>query len=169
MKNANTTPRWSVMRLALSWKTFDFYERASIYGFTKHKYKSLNWPAFCHIWPSNGVVPVVTEVVLKLYVNQWKCLHFRDKTAPVLVSTADSRRKPIDTPLRGNVPRCCRGIGSGRGSWHRSCLPKIGWIVVYWKQKQEMQTMIKIYGMPTCPYCDYVGHCDHAVLCTWFL
>ena len=58
------------MRLALSWKTFDFYERAPLYGFTIHKRKSLNWPVFCHIWPSNGVVPVVTEVVLKLYVNQ---------------------------------------------------------------------------------------------------
>ena len=52
------------MRLALSWKTFDFYERASIYEFTRHKHKSLNWPVFCHIWPPNRVVPVVTEVVL---------------------------------------------------------------------------------------------------------
>jgi hypothetical protein len=70
MKNANTSPRRSVIRLALSWETFVFYERAPLYGFTIHKHKSLNWSVFCHIWPSNGVVPVVTEVVLKFYVNQ---------------------------------------------------------------------------------------------------
>ena len=111
MKNANTSPRWSMMRLALSWKTFDFYERAPLRQLTMNQRQSLNWPVFCHIWPPNGVVPVVTEVVLKLYVNQWKCLHFRDKIAPLPDSKPDNRPIPGDTPLRENVPQSTLTMG----------------------------------------------------------
>ena len=41
-----------------------FLREGSIAPINIESTQSLNWLVFCRIWPSNGVVPVVTEVVL---------------------------------------------------------------------------------------------------------
>ena len=37
--------------------------------------------------------------------------HYSPSNTPLLVSTADSHRKPVDTPLRGNVPQSALAVG----------------------------------------------------------